>query len=95
MFTNQTFYCICSDTHGWLLSKYVEGKGITDDISTLAVKEKSFQTYGILCETGNCHNLGILVTDQYIITPKKQEKFIYEIWQFSINKYLTSKLSVM
>ena len=60
---------ISSDTHGWLLSKYVEGRGITDDISTLEVKEKSFQTYGILCETGNCIILWILVSNQYIKIP--------------------------
>ena len=41
---------ILLDTHAWLLQKWVDGEGYTDDVSTLAVKPKISQQYGILCE---------------------------------------------
>ena len=41
-----------SDTHAWFLSKYDEGRSYSNDISTLAVAEKSFRTFAILCEHG-------------------------------------------
>ena len=54
------------ESHAWYLSKYDEGRGFSDGTSTLAVEEKSFRTFAILCERGKLDN----IINQFNLFPK-------------------------